>query len=81
MPVKDELYVNFGIYGYIENKNFLSLNKKIEEYVKKINGLKWLYGQSYYDENVFYEIYPNIKCDKFVCLYDKCCEFYNKIKI
>ncbi len=82
---KDVLYVNFGFWAAVSSRQKREhgfLNKKIERITEKLDGVKSLYADSYYDRESFWSIYNKSRYDelknkydpdnKLKDLYDKC---------
>jgi delta24-sterol reductase len=55
----DTVMINIGVWGPGPRKRdkFIALNKKIEKVVRDLGGVKWLYAQTYYSYDEFWNIY------------------------
>jgi delta24-sterol reductase len=55
----DGVMINIGVWGPGPRKHdeFLTLNRKLEEMVRFLDGIKWLYAQTYYTYEEFWDIY------------------------
>ena len=56
----DTLYINFGFWDVIRGRKELPAgyyNRKIEEAVASLGGIKSLYSSSYYPEEEFWSLY------------------------
>ena len=51
--------LNIGIYGWGPSKadEFVKRNRDLEQKVRELGGMKWLYAQTFYSEEEFWEIY------------------------
>jgi hypothetical protein len=58
-PVGPERFMNLGIWGVgpTSRKDFIDVNRKLEQKVQELKGKKWLYGHTYYAEEEFWNIY------------------------
>ena len=60
-PLKPKTrYINFGFWGVIRGQKKLSdgyYNRKIEDMVSELHGIKSLYSSSYYQEDEFWALY------------------------
>lgn len=52
-------FVNIGVWGPGPSKpsEFFQTNRRLEDEVRKLGGIKWLYAQTYYTEDEFWSIY------------------------
>ncbi|RMY91810.1 hypothetical protein D0861_02881 [Hortaea werneckii] len=52
-------YVNIGVWGpgSTDYGRFVQQNRLLEQEVRKLGGIKWLYAQAYYTDDEFTEIY------------------------
>jgi Delta24-sterol reductase len=86
----DEAYVDFGIWGPIKDPhNFIEINRKLEEFTVQCQGRKWLWGQSFFTFDEFWNIYNKKRYDdlrekyhaenRFVNIYFKVSELYNSL--
>ncbi|RMX76438.1 hypothetical protein D0869_10725 [Hortaea werneckii] len=52
-------YVNIGVWGpgSTDYGRFVQQNRLLEQGVRKLGGIKWLYAQAYYTDDEFTEIY------------------------
>ena len=64
--VEPELLLNFGLWGpgAADKRDFLLLNRDIEDEVQERGGQKCLYATSYYTENEFWEVYDREKYEQ-----------------
>ena len=51
--------LNIGIYGWGPSRfdDFLKVNRALERKVRELGGMKWLYAQTFYSEEEFWNIY------------------------
>lgn len=58
-PEDTELLLNVGVWGPWgkKHKSFNAANKALEAKVKDLQGAKWLYAQTFYSKEEFWEIY------------------------
>ena len=51
--------LNIGLWGYGPSRpdDFLKANQDLECKLRKLGGMKWLYAQTYYTEEAFWEMY------------------------
>ncbi|KAI9643700.1 hypothetical protein NHQ30_008323 [Ciborinia camelliae] len=49
--------MNIGLWGYGKEKDIVKANTSLEEKLKELGGMKWLYAQTYYNEEQFWEMY------------------------
>ena len=51
--------LNIGLWGFGPSKydNFVSKNRELEDKLRELGGMKWLYAQTYYEENEFWKIF------------------------
>lgn len=56
---KDRLFINVGVWGpgSRDYPRFVVQNRRLEQKVRKLGGVKWLYAQAYYTQEEFDEIY------------------------
>jgi Delta24-sterol reductase len=56
---KGKWFVNVGVWGpgSIRYEQFIQQNRNIEQKVKELGGLKWLYARAYYTEEEMWSIY------------------------
>ncbi|KAI5243139.1 FAD binding domain protein [Aureobasidium subglaciale] len=52
-----ELMLNIGVWGFGPNNRaeFVKANRNLEAKLRELGGMKWLYAQTYYTENEFWE--------------------------
>ena len=57
--LSSEPMLNVGLYGWgpTQPDEFESANRELERTVRELGGMKWLYAQTYYSEEEFWEIY------------------------
>ncbi|KAF3145322.1 hypothetical protein TWF594_004273 [Orbilia oligospora] len=63
---KPEYLLNFGVWGPSPARNtseFIDINRRLEKKVDALGGKKWLYAQTYYTEQEFWEIYNKTEYD------------------
>jgi delta24-sterol reductase len=60
-----ELTINIGVWGPGPKAfpSFVAKNRALEQKVKELGGLKWLYAHSYYTEDEFWDIYDKEEYD------------------
>ncbi|TKA72283.1 hypothetical protein B0A55_06181 [Friedmanniomyces simplex] len=53
------MFVNIGVWGpgSTDPGRFVAQNRRLEQKVRELGGIKWLYAQAYYTEDEFREIY------------------------
>jgi len=63
---KSELFVDIGVYGVPEVKNFnpVVTTRAIEEFVRKVKGYQMLYADTYMDETEFREMFDHSLYDR-----------------
>ncbi|ESZ92461.1 hypothetical protein SBOR_7156 [Sclerotinia borealis F-4128] len=49
--------LNIGLWGYGKEKDLIKANISLEQKLKQLGGMKWLYAQTYYNEAQFWEMY------------------------
>ncbi|KAG4026149.1 hypothetical protein MFRU_044g00200 [Monilinia fructicola] len=49
--------MNIGLWGYGKEKDLVRANISLEKKLKELGGMKWLYAQTYYNEEQFWEMY------------------------
>ncbi|RAL59981.1 hypothetical protein DID88_000607 [Monilinia fructigena] len=49
--------MNIGLWGYGKEKDLVKANISLEKKLKELGGMKWLYAQTYYNEEQFWEMY------------------------
>jgi delta24-sterol reductase len=56
---KPEVMLNIGVWGAgpRDREKFIATNRKLEKTVTDLGGIKWLYAQTYYTEEEFWDIY------------------------
>ena len=73
-PLKpDVLYVNIGFWDTVRTRKDRPpgyLNRRIEDKVAELGGLKMLYSESYYDEAEFRDLYNGPVYDRLKAKYD-----------
>lgn len=77
--------MNVGLWGPGPKspKEFIKLNREIEQTVQKLSGVKWLYARAYYTEEEFWKIYDH---DWYSALRKRYCatsmpSVYDKVKV
>ena len=55
----EEISLNFGIWGpgSLDWHKFVDENRRLENKVRELGGLKWLYAHTFYTEDEFWQIY------------------------
>ena len=61
-----ETMLNFGVWGPgpTSRQDFVDWNRTFEHKVQELGGQKWLYAQTYYSEEEFYQIYKRQSYDE-----------------
>ena len=55
---REDWMLNIGLWGLTpKHSSPLTINRNIEQRLKELGGLKWLYAQTYYTEDEFWQIY------------------------
>ncbi|KAG8169827.1 hypothetical protein KVR01_000572 [Diaporthe batatas] len=56
---EDDMMLNIGVWGWgpSDRAEFVKANKALEDKVRELGGMKWLYAHTYYDEPDFWEMY------------------------
>lgn len=55
---EDDWLLNIGIWGPTPKQaSSLEINRRLERKLKELDGFKWLYAQTYYTEEEFWEVY------------------------
>lgn len=56
---EEEISLNFGIWGpgSLDWHKFVDENRRLENKVRELGGLKWLYAHTFYTEDEFWQIY------------------------
>ena len=57
--VEEDISLNFGIWGpgSLDWLKFVDQNRRLENKVRELGGLKWLYAHTFYTEDEFWQIY------------------------
>lgn len=84
--LEDDMFVEFGMWGMQKKAASVKLNREIELFAQRYNGKKWLWCQSYlqedefwrsYDGNLYNALRVKYKAEnKLVDMYTKVSEFY-----
>ncbi|KAI1625584.1 delta24-sterol reductase [Exophiala viscosa] len=54
----DDVLLNIGVWGPTPRDMLqVAVNRKIEQKLKSLHGMKWLYAQTFYTEDEFWQIY------------------------
>ncbi|KAF2686828.1 24-dehydrocholesterol reductase-like protein precursor [Lentithecium fluviatile CBS 122367] len=55
--LKDDQMLNIGLWGFgpKDRKQFLKMNRDLEEKLGELGGMKWLYAHTYYSEGDFWK--------------------------
>ncbi|KAL9065264.1 MAG: hypothetical protein Q9161_008343 [Pseudevernia consocians] len=76
--------LNIGLYGWGPSQpdEFVKANRDLERKVRELGGMKWLYAQTYYDEEEFWDIYDREWYDALREKYDAAAlpSAYDKVK-
>ncbi|KAH9907460.1 hypothetical protein F4778DRAFT_721999 [Xylariomycetidae sp. FL2044] len=53
--------LNVGVWGWgpKDREEFVRVNRDLENKVNELGGMKWLYANTYYDEDEFWKVYGN----------------------
>jgi len=53
------MLINVGVWGPgpTDHQAFVAVNRKLEQKVRELSGMKWLYAHAYYTEEEFWQIY------------------------
>ncbi|RDW71127.1 putative FAD binding-containing protein [Coleophoma cylindrospora] len=51
--------LNIGLWGPSRHADPVKANRELEQKLKELKGMKWLYAHTYYDEAEFWEVYDN----------------------
>ncbi|KAK4209565.1 FAD-binding domain-containing protein [Rhypophila decipiens] len=64
--LSDDLWINVGLWGRAPPnvEEAVAANMRLEEVVQELGGYKWLYGQTFYTEEQFWDIYPKKQYDE-----------------
>ncbi|POS76565.1 galactose-1-phosphate uridylyltransferase [Diaporthe helianthi] len=56
---EDDMMLNIGVWGWgpSDRGEFVKANKALENKVRELGGMKWLYAHTYYDEPEFWDMY------------------------
>ena len=59
LVTKNKMLLNVGVWGSgpADPEIFVEANRAIEQKVKELSGMKWLYAHVYYSEDEFWELY------------------------
>lgn len=59
--IDSRMMLNIGLWGWGPDRpqEFIKANKRLEEKVRELGGMKWLYAHTYYSEKDFWEVYGN----------------------
>ncbi|MCJ1276938.1 hypothetical protein MMC21_004746 [Puttea exsequens] len=81
---QQEPMLNIGLWGYGPSRpdDFLQANKDLERRLRELGGMKWLYAQTYYTEEAFWEMYDREWYDSLRAKYDATSlpSVYEKVK-
>lgn len=56
--VQDDILLNIGVWGMTpSDQTQIGANRRIEKKLKDLGGMKWLYAQTFYTEDEFWNIY------------------------
>ncbi len=80
-----EPMLNIGLYGWGPSNpdEFVAANRDLERNVRELGGMKWLYAQTYYSEDEFWDIYDRKWYDALREKYDATSlpSVYDKVKV
>ena len=63
--MQEDWMLNIGLWGLTpKHSSPLTINRNIERKLKELGGLKWLYAQTYYTEDEFWQIYDRKQYDE-----------------
>lgn len=56
---EDDMMLNVGVWGWgpSDRGEFVAANRALEDKVRQLGGMKWLYAHTYYDEPQFWDMY------------------------
>ncbi|KAM7207450.1 hypothetical protein V8F20_002136 [Naviculisporaceae sp. PSN 640] len=56
---QDEMMLNVGLWGWgpSNRAEFVKKNREVEQKVRELGGMKWLYAHTYYDQDEFWGMY------------------------
>jgi hypothetical protein len=84
LPRETDMMLNVGVWGPWDkkHKSFKEANLALEKFVKEKKGVKWLYAQTFYTEEEFWEIYDREKYERLRIKYGatKLPNVYDKVK-
>ena len=65
MGSTDDLWINVGLWGQAPSSidESVAANRRLEQVVRDLGGYKWLYAQTFYTEDQFWNIYPKVEYD------------------
>lgn len=70
---QNKIYVNFGFWDVVRHRKPLSegyYNRKVEDKVNELGGIKSLYSQSFYEPKAFWKIYDGATYERLKAKYD-----------
>jgi Delta24-sterol reductase len=77
--------LNIGLWGYgpPRHDDFVKANRDLEQKLRELGGMKWLYAQTYYTEKEFWEMYDKEWYDALREKYDATSlpSVYDKVKV
>ena len=80
-----EYLMNFGVWGPgpANQREFLRVNRRLEQKVQELQGKKWLYAHAYYTEDEFWSIYNRKEYDALRTKYHATYlpSVYDKVKV
>ena len=76
--------LNIGLWGYgpPKHSDFVKVNRQLERKLRELGGMKWLYAQTYFSENEFWDIYDRKWYDNLRAKYNATSlpSVYDKVK-
>jgi Delta24-sterol reductase len=82
---KRELLINVGLWGPGPSpySSFVAANRRLEQQIRSLGGMKWLYAHAYYTEDEFWAIYDRSWYDALRRKYDASWlpSVYDKVKV
>jgi Delta24-sterol reductase len=84
-PNAPEYLMNFGVWGPgpTNRREFVSVNRRLEQKVQELQGKKWLYAHAYYTEDEFWSIYGREQYDSLRAKYHATYlpSIYDKVRV
>ena len=77
--------LNIGLWGFgpKNHADFIKANRDLERKLRELGGMKWLYAHTYYDEDVFWQMFDREWYEKLRQKYDATSlpSVYEKVKV